>query len=353
MNPFRRRILLFSGLVIALLFAATVPLEQSVSGPCRIEPSGIWYIARGGAGQLITGWERNQLGTTCGDLMLQFEQPDWVTISLAPTVKQGAWIRAGDTLAWIESREGYGRQQVLEAELERARRELAALESGARPVDVEVAVQQRQRAQAAKRYAEIEHKRLCALNDSGFVTLADVQRAEAELDEKAAELSYANAQVNALSSGSRAQEIAVGRAEIARLESAVESARRVLGHTEVITAPIAGVAELETVDTGVLLRLLRTDTLCVIAQIPEPAAPVVDRRGPMSVMLHADRTGPRSVVVHEITFSKTVVPGAFVCGLIENQEHELTVGMTGYASCSIGRRSLLAGTQARIGKLRL
>lgn len=351
MNPKTRRLLLVIALLVIFAVAAVVPMNQTVTGPCRVEPAVTWYLTRNGAGQITSGWERNLLHAQGGSLMLQFERPDFVEVNFEDCVRQGGMVKAGDTVAWVESREGSGRLMSLEAELDRARSQLEGLMAGARPADVHVAEQELARATAALQVAQVDFERVQALFDSGYTTLADLQQAEGTLEERQAESEHAKANITALKEGARPQDIQAGRAEVAKLESAVETARHLLGKREAIVTPIDGLVDLNEGLQGDLLRVERMDTLAVLVRLPEASLPLISTALPLSMILEADPEGPRSVTIHDYGFSTTEIPAAFAVGLVRNNTGNLRTGMSGKATCFIGKRTLLEGARAKLGVL--
>jgi len=351
LNPKARRLLLVFALIVVFAIAAVVPISQTVTGPCRVEPAVTWYLARNGAGQVTSGWERNLLQTQGGNLMLQFERPDYVEVKLAKGIRQGGRVQAGDTVAWVESREGTGRLQVLEAELERARSQLAGLTTGARTVDVRVAEHDYERASAALQVAQIDFQRAQALYDSGYTTLADLQQTEGILEERQAEADHARVNIIALQEGARPEDIRAGEAEVARLESAVETAWHLLGKREVIITPVSGIVDINEGMQGALIRIERVDTMAVVTRLPEAALPLISDELPLEMLLEADPEGPRSVTIIDYGFSSTEIPAAFAIGLVQNSTGTLRSGMSGKATCSIGDRTLLEGARAKLGIL--
>jgi len=351
LNPKTRRLLLVFALIVVFAIAALVPMNQTVNGPCRVESAVVWYLQRNGAGQITSGWERKLLHSQGGSLMLQFERPDYVEVMLAKSIQQGKLVEAGDTVAWVESREGTGRLQVLEAELERAESQLAGLLTGARTSDVHVAEYEFERATAALQVAKIDFERALALYDSGYTTLADLQQAEGILEERQAEAHHASANIISLQEGARPEDIRAGEAEVTRLESSLETARHLLGKREAVVTPIGGIVDLHEGLQGMLIRVERIDTLAVIAHLPEAALPLISEERPLTVVLEADAEAPRSVVIHDYSFSSTEIPAAFAVGLVQNSTGNLRAGMSGRATCPIGKRTLLEGAQARLGVL--
>ena len=126
----------FLGFLVASI---TIPFNQNIKGPCYVRPGAVWSLSRNGAGEITTSWERSYFNPGAPQMLIQVERPDFVEVMFKPELYDGAYVQVGDTIAFIVSRDGVGRQGILEAELAMNQAELAALEAGARPEDIEVA----------------------------------------------------------------------------------------------------------------------------------------------------------------------------------------------------------------------
>lgn len=342
----RRRILVFFILAAALITAATVPIEQSVQGPCRVEAASVWYLARGGSGQLESGWIRNLLDFTDGQYLVQFDRPDVVEIQFAEGLTDGSTVHKGDTLATIASREGESRLDVLQADLIRARAQADALLSGARNEDLRVAEEERRRAEAALETARLELERVSALLDSGFATQAEYEQALGEYNVLKAEVDVARATVIAQSSGARREDVAVALAKVEGLERAVEGALRLMGQNEVILSPADGQVRFGT-DGTTLLRVESTDKMAVYAWISEAAVPLMEQNQMMNIVLESEVDEIRHCPVYRTEFNRDSLPGAYILGLLNNTDGRLSPGMSGRANVPIGKRTLMEGFRIR------
>lgn len=333
-------------LLAGLVIMGVVPFPQSIQGPCYTAPAAIWSITRIGAGQIVTGWERNLLDSGGTRLLFQFERPDYVEVNIARELKDGAYVQKGDTIAVITSREGTGRLEVLSASLDKGYAEHEALLTGAREEDLEVARAEIIRARTALEVYKPELERVKALYDSGFASQSEWQVTKGQYELYAAELNLAEANLTALTAGARPADIAVAEDEIKILERSVKSGQRLLGQSEVIIAPISGYARLEGVD-GTLIRIERMDTLAVFMSIPEASIPLIEQNTMINVKLKADSLPFRQCVLEQIYFSNTQQAGVYAIGLLENREGGLKAGMSGKGELSIGKRNLLAGFRAK------
>lgn len=342
----RRRLLVFGLLALILGAAWTVPLPQNISGPCCLEPAAIWYLIVDGAGQLSTGWEKNLIGEGGERVLLNFERPDFVDISLPAGLHDGDMVEKGDTIAVVSSRENIGRLSILQAELEKAIAEHAALMSGARVEDLEVAQQEVNRAEAELETQRMELELVKSLYDSEFHSLALLQQTEGLYRVLQAELDLARAGLKALQAGAKPEEIEVAVAEIKRLQRSVESVIRMLGKRETILTPISGRVRLGGVE-GYMAKVEFIDSLAVVAIIPEAVRLMLNEGQLMEVNLSADKNRPRSIRLLRTDFIMIDVPITYAIGFLPNHDRTAQIGMTGRARISIGTRTLIEGLIAK------
>jgi len=342
--------LVFALLLVFLVVAGTVPLPQSVRGPCVLEPVGIWYLARDGAGQIATGWERNLLDAgrepPTSELM-GIDRPDFVEVKLAPHLRDGGSVAAGDTVAVITSIEEAGRLSVLEAELKSSHAQLDALIAGSRAEDIEVARQEVHQARVALEAFTPERDRIKSQYESGIATLSLWQETEGQYQLLEAELGLAEAELKALQTGARPEDIAVARFEAEQIQRSLDSVRRLLGKRKAVVAPTGGRVSIGGVN-GYLLRIERTDTLAAIMVIPEATLPWLTEGQPMEIKLTADRSEPLTGELHKIDFLTGELTGTYAVALIDNRDGRLWAGMTGNARLMLGEQTLLSGLKAKL-----
>ena len=344
-----RRSLVIAALLGFLFLMGTVPFHQSIKGPCQTAPAAVWYLNSNGAGQIVSGWERNLLNSGNTRVLVQFERPDFVEVTIAPHLHDGALVEAGDTIAVITSHEGLGRFEVLEAELSKSRSEHQALLTGAKAEDIEVARAEVKRARIALKSYGLEYERAEALYDSGHISASEWQIVEGQYNVLAAELDLAEANLKALEAGARPEDIEVARGQTEVLRRSLETEGQLLSKPEVVTAPVSGRVRLGDVPET-LIRIERMDTLAVLVSIPEASASLLRVGQPMEVKLLADHIPNRESNLLRIDFIPPAAPqlsGAYAVGLLDNSKGKLQPGMSGIAILSIGKKTLFSGLRAR------
>ncbi len=161
-----------------------------------------------------------------------------------PLISRGAdvgdEVKKGDVLARIDPRQFEIRIRDVQAQLERSRANLKAMQQ-ARPEEVRQAGAAVQKAQAAAKLAESDFNRIMAIRqeDPGAVAQAIVDRMAEKKDRADADLQRANEDLRIAQVGARAEDISAQEAEIRSLEAAVDAAEDDRGYTY-LRAPFGG-----------------------------------------------------------------------------------------------------------------
>ncbi|MBU1707954.1 hypothetical protein KKG05_06775 [bacterium] len=347
----KKRLLILFVLLLFLVLAGTIPFSQSIQAPCLIESASVWYVARDGAGQIITAWERNLLDASNNEFLLHFERPDLVEIRYTSHLHDGDYIEKGDTIALVISNEGLGRLSVSEADLAKAHAEHDALLAGARVEDIEIAQHELQRAEAAFEAVQLEHLSIKVQYDSGIVSAVKWQETNSRYRVLEAELKIAAAQVEALQAGARPEDITIARTEIERLRRVVESTQHSLGRTEAIVSPINGRLTWGS-NTNILLQVEGLDTMAAIMSISEANAAWLMEKPPIEIRLIADQSVLHTTELLRIDYAKDGIPGAYGVALLENSQRRLQTGMTGKARIPVGRQTLMASIRAKLSGIK-
>jgi multidrug resistance efflux pump len=269
-------------------------------------------------------------------------------------VREGDVVAAGDTLARLSGRDVRSHLQVARADLAERRARLRLLERGPRGEEVEVARQSVGKAEERLRFAEADLRRNRKLAATEAASRRDVERAEESVAVLTKELGEERARLQLLRAGSRPEEIAAMREEIARSEAE-------LGHLEGsldriwITAPHGGVVTTpkprerigEFVKPGDLIaEVYALET--VTAEIAVPERDIGDvhvgQRGSVRLRAYPEREfDGRVTAIAAVAVDNAAQRGRTVQARIElaNPARLIKPSMTGYARIHCGRRSAL------------
>lgn len=133
---------------------------------------------------------------------------------LAVAVRRGDEVRAGDALATLDDRLEVLTRAARAGEVDVARADLALLEAGSRKEDVSALASQLEAAKATEALLAKTEARLRPLYDKGSITLAELDRAEADHARARAEVASLRSRLAALQKGARAEELTRARTRV-------------------------------------------------------------------------------------------------------------------------------------------
>jgi HlyD family secretion protein len=164
-------------------------------------------------------------------------------------VQEGQWVEQGALLARLDDRDL--RQQVqLDAASVRVREaNLRLALAGTRKQDVEAAQQSLLDAQADLELKKLDYDRAVTLLAKDVISQQDRDRAESQLKRAQAAVERARENLDRLREGTRAEEIAIARANVAQASEAVQMSQIRLGFTE-LRAPSSGVILVRQAELG-------------------------------------------------------------------------------------------------------
>ena len=154
--------------------------------------------------------------------------------------RDGEEVHAGDTIVTLASTQLPSVIREREAQLSRARSQLADLESGARTAELTRAQSEWSAADADAARAASDSARLAPLAESGTISRQQFDAARSAAKVAAGRRDAARAALDLLRAGARPDQILVARASVASAAAALESVHREAGEL-VLRAPIDGV----------------------------------------------------------------------------------------------------------------
>ncbi|MEE9219461.1 MAG: PqqD family peptide modification chaperone [Acidobacteriota bacterium] len=178
-------------------------------------------------------------------------------------VREGQQVQAGDLLFAFSSRENRARLEQAEAELQKARAELALLRSGSRKEEIRNAESRFEKAVTREQYARRGHAKSLELYEQKILALRDLLGTEETLAVRQKEVEEARGQLDLVRAGRRPEEIERTRAEVARLESVVRLARENL-ERGTVRSPIHGRVVTPHLELKRGQRVERGEALCEV-----------------------------------------------------------------------------------------
>ncbi|HXE58057.1 MAG TPA: HlyD family efflux transporter periplasmic adaptor subunit [Gemmatimonadales bacterium] len=163
--------------------------------------------------------------------------------------REGDSVRAGDTLALLETAELAARREQLLAQVELARAQLLELERGARPAELEDAAAAA--AAAAERLADAEAdlRRSRELAAGGAISEQALEKAETSYEVALSARRQAEARLALLREGPRRERIAARRAQLAAALAQLRTLEATLANM-IVRAPFAGVVTVRHREPG-------------------------------------------------------------------------------------------------------
>lgn len=190
-------------------------------------------------------------------------------------VDVGSEVKKGDVIAAIDPRDFQAALDSAQGNLARAQANLRAMETGARPEEIERLKSAVAQAQASYDQALAEFERNERLLPQGAVSQSDYDIGVARRDRTQEEVKAAQEELNMGMRGARQEDLDAKRAEIKALEAAVTNAKNQLDYT-VLTAPFDGKVSARYVDNfqtvqakEPIVRLLDITKIEVTIQLPE------------------------------------------------------------------------------------
>jgi len=195
---------------------------------------------------------------------------------LAVDFDEGDTVMAGQAVARLDAEPFAEALAVADARVEQARVNLAKLEAGTRPQEIQRARDNVRAARAAFDEADRNATRQAGLLGSGATSERVAEAARARRDETAAALSAAEESLALAEEGFRSEDIAAARAEVAAATALREQAQTQLDDT-VLYAPSDGILLARLREPGSMISqatpvfaLSLTDPIYVRAYVDEP-----------------------------------------------------------------------------------
>jgi RND family efflux transporter MFP subunit len=190
-------------------------------------------------------------------------------------VDVGSQVQRGDVIAAIDPRDFQTALDSAQANLDRAKANLLAMERGARPEEIEQLRAALLQAEASFEQASADHQRNERLVVTGAASRSEFEVTLARKERTAADVTSAREALNIGLTGARPEDLEAKRSEIRSLESAVTAAKNQLADASLL-APFDGevvarhVSNFQTVQAKQpILRLLDMSVIEVTVQIPE------------------------------------------------------------------------------------
>jgi len=260
---------------------------------------------------------------------------------VALPVKVGQVVKKGEVLAKIDARDYEVTLRSAEAELARSRANLQAMETGARPEEIERLKAAVKRTEAAYKRWQSEYDRIMDLDKKGAATTIEVERTTENRQRAESNLSQAREELRIGQTGARKEDIAAKKAEIQSLQAAVDAAKDQVAYTS-LKAPFSGtvaakyVENFQTVQAKEpIVRLLDTSKIEMTVDVPEHLIPYSRYAKELDIMVAFDAFPDRKIkaTIKEIGTEASEATRTYPVTLVMDQPKdegvEILPGMAG------------------------
>ncbi len=257
-------------------------------------------------------------------------------------VTEGEIVTRGQLLARLSSWDQENGIKVTQAMLEGAEANLARLQAGAKPEELELAMRELERARVSLSFSEAEANRARELVATGTISQQAYEAAVAAYDADLAGLEVAQANLDLVRSGATEEEIAIATAEVARLTEELAFRQDELARTR-IEAPMDGrviTADLELrhgafLTVGeTLVEIEDAATITAMIAVPEADIALIAPGDAVRLRIWGQGAGEITGTVRDIA---PVASGTTQGNVVQveasfaNDAGLLRSGMTGYA----------------------
>jgi putative peptide zinc metalloprotease protein len=346
-----KKITIYSAiLVILLLFLFLVKMELKVESPCEIYALES-YTLRSSADGIITE-ELSQGGSEEKKSinLLKLFSTDYAALNLVTKVKEGEKIEKGMVVAELSSASYLSDLEQTKAALMRAQENYALLKKGPRKESIQQAKDKVAQTQNELELKKNELERLSGLHEKKLISDQELEKAQSEYSILYKELEIAKGALKILKNGAREEELQMAGAQIKELEAKANFLEAQVKASQ-IKSPIFGVVTSLSSESNSSssfgswgLNIANLDSMWVLIKVSERDLNVLKEGQNVKLKVKSFPFSSFWGKVFKIsqTAEKDLVKNVFkVTCKIENQNHILKPGMSGYAKIYCGKRSIL------------
>ncbi len=259
----------YSGLILLALLIAGVfaPIEVPfrIESVARILPERQWVLLKPADGSLTVTLYDNRTGLVRAQQGYQFDRGDQVQVRFKEDRQTGEVIRAGETVATINSNQLSEQLVRLRNQLAVEEAGLAVVTTGQKPQTLARLEEEISLASADLELRQRTLQRMKQLHDDGIVAVMQLEQAENAYNESLARLRVAQKALQVGATGEKPESVSLAQSRIAAMQKEIAF----LENKQVkysLAAPFDGQIRHEITPEGD--RLLLEDSSSLILQIP-------------------------------------------------------------------------------------
>ncbi|MBR5624811.1 hypothetical protein IKW72_07420 [bacterium] len=252
-------IIALSGVVLYFVLQTDV---AALKCPFELEASEQWTIQQERPGDFIAKHLKGRMQALAGVTTFRFDRYDVVNTELAPGIKEGSLVKVGDHVLTFHSLYDESQKKMLQAKVDMYQATLDNLLSG--ELQERVTEGEKLVSLAYTNYYSylplVERRR--ELYNTGYISNDEVQQAEEELNSRFAEISVAEADLNARKMACSSNVINTARAELRVAQKELEMVNDRL-EARTVTTPVNGRVTQVSLDPEIktILRVVNEDPI--------------------------------------------------------------------------------------------
>ena len=252
-------IIAISGVVLYFILQTDV---AALKCPFELEASEQWTIQQERPGDFIAKHLKGRMQALAGVTTFRFDRYDVVNTELAPGIKEGSLVKVGDHVLTFHSLYDESQKKMLQAKVDMYQATLDNLLSG--ELQERVTEGEKLVSLAYTNYYSylplVERRRV--LYNTGYISNDEVQQAEEELNSRFAEISVAEADLNARKMACSSNVINTAKAELRVAQKELEMVNDRL-EARTVTTPVNGRVTQVSLDPEVktILRVVNEDPI--------------------------------------------------------------------------------------------
>ena len=346
----RKKLIVYAGIIVLILLLLFLGRwELKIGGPCEIKPLESFTLRTLSDGTVTSDLFRGGAEEKKSVNYLKLFTTDFTTLNLVTKVKEGQRVDSGQVVAELTSPSYYSNLLQVKENIRKAVENYNLLQKGARKESIQQAKDKVAQIQSALSFKDKELKRYTELFDKKLISSHELDSVQTEHSILANALRIAQNDLKIMKNGSRPEELSMADTEIKRWQERLDFLESQVSDSQ-IRSLISGTVTSISYD-GNILGISNIDTIRVMIQVSEKDLDVLQLEQKVKLKVQsfpfmsfwgkvtkisqmADTGGP-----------KKIFP---VTCKIENKNHLLKPGMTGYAKVFCGKRSLFTLLTRRI-----
>jgi hypothetical protein len=212
-------------IVLGMASFAPFSLPFSTRSKALIKPVLQWELVRNSQGNLASSTRNNLTGAMASYSITEFSRGDAVNFQLKANLQNGVVVKAGDTIGVLYSNEEQGKLIALQNELEVLKAELEFFNTGQKPEEVAMALNELRLAEQQLQNQQLLTRRSVLLYRDSVIAEQEYDLAVNALRMREIALQLAEARYAAITTGDKPEQIQLVKTRIQALERQLQQAR--------------------------------------------------------------------------------------------------------------------------------